>query len=157
MNETDEASWRFKERRKQLKENKKLEEWLDDHNARVQAQFRRWLVRGLLAFSAIALTSVVALAGFGIVLAEQQDFAEEIQQQRVDNIRRECESTNARNQATKLALQKGSEADLKTADPRRQREIEQDVAVTITLIDAVLPKQDCDAVVTTAVPDTGTD
>jgi len=81
----------------QQRENKKLEVWLEEHNAQVQAQFSRWLKRGLIAFGIIAVCVTVALIGFGLSLKNQNDLSNDIQQQRFDTLVQFCQDTNQRN------------------------------------------------------------
>lgn len=135
----------------------KLEDWLDEHVDQyvhvIEDQFRKWFIRGLVAFAIIALSSTVALVGFGYVLKEQQEFSDEIQQQREDATRANCEEQNARNRGTQAALKQGSDRDIALATtPQRKAEIRRSRDVTVTLIDAVMPIQDCDARVEKAVP-----
>lgn len=153
------------DRRKNTYED--LETKLDGHISQIEMQFKRWFLRGLVAFAVIAVTSGVALIGFGIVLNEQQKtsdqlevlveqnehFALDIQQQRRDTILAECEMTNARNKATQTALKQGSDQDIANAPTQAaKQEIMRRRDVTVALINAVLPVQDCQSLVKAAVP-----
>ena len=92
----------------------------------------------------IGLTSTLALVGYGFALRE-------IQQQRLEV----CQAQNARHDNTIAALKTASDKDIEKAKkglPTSQgkvavEEIENRVKVTIGLIDALQPKQDCDEVV----------
>jgi len=107
---------------------------LDAHIANMEARFRRWLIRGLLAFAIIGLASAVGLVGFGLVLSAQNQRTLEL-----------CESTNARHDNAINALTIGSNLDQKNAPTEAAKaEIRRRRDVTISLIDAVSPKEaDC--------------
>lgn len=113
-----------------------LEVKLDAYINKIETRLSRWLRRGLIAFAIIGVACVVALAGFGIVLRQ-------IQQQRYDF----CVSQNERRTnttATLVAAAKEDEDDRKTeagkAEVRRRRD------VTLGLIQAIAPNQDCSAI-----------
>lgn len=168
MTEKDEEELRrmgLPDRRKNTYEE--LEKKLDGHITEIENRFQRWFVRGLIAFSIIGVATTVALVGFGIVLNEQketsdqlqalvhqnQQFALDIQQQRRDTVFNSCTSTNERNKATQAALKKGSDEDIKNAPTEAaKQEIARRRDVTIAIINAVLPVQDCESLVKEAVP-----
>lgn len=124
---------------------KDLEKKLEDHAARIEARFRRWLIVSLLAFSVIGLTSVVAIVGYGFVLKSQSAFSNRIQEQRSTAVHDACEQTNARNAKTSAALIKGSSQDLMTAKSEAARaEIRRRRDVTLALIDTLVPVENCE-------------
>lgn len=111
-----------------------------------------WIIRGLVAFGIIGFGVTVALVGFNILLGNQRDFADEIQEQRQTEILTECESQNQRNESTQNALRVGSNEDIRNADTEEEREeIRRRRDVTISLIDAVMPVQDCERLVEESV------
>lgn len=147
-----------------------LEKRLDEHIERIEDRFHKRFRGMLIAFSLIGITSAVALGGFSIVLEEQQEhtdrieqlaeenkaLSQEIQAQRKDSIRALCEDQNARNKGTSQALIDAAQKDIDSrtteaekVENRRRRD------VTLALIDALAPVQDCDKVVAEAVPKTG--
>lgn len=125
-----------------------VERKLDLHAAEIEARFSRWFVVGLIAFSIIAVTSGVALIGYGLVLRSQADFTRDIQQQRREATFDTCKETNDRNKHTKQALLAGSGKDqLNAPDGAAKLEIRRRVQVTFALIDALAPVQNCDKLV----------
>lgn len=142
----------------------------DDPNAALTAhieandwRLRRFFTGALIAFAIIGLATTAALLGFGIVLRDQQQtqdqlkalvkqnnqFASDIQQQRVDFTRQTCEDTNHRHDNTTESFHKAASADIKNAkklglNPDEVRRREQ---VTQTIVDLLQPKQDCDKLV----------
>lgn len=143
-----------------------LEERLDTHIGEIEKQFSRWFVRGLIAFAIIGIACAVSLVGFGIVLNEVSDTADQvqaqtaankataaqIQQQRQDSIKTECERTNKRHDGAESALVQGSNQDQANAkDAAARKEIRRRRDVTLALLDALAPHQDCEALVAEAV------
>jgi hypothetical protein len=93
---------------------------LDDHADEIAARFSRWFRAGLIAFAVIALTSAIALVGFGYALRE-------IQQQR----REICISQNRRHDNT---INRLNNTDRFSPEGRK---------VTTELVDALVPVQNC--------------
>lgn len=124
----------------ELKEE--LSQQLDDHATRLDNRLEFFLKRALMAFGIIGLTSVGSLVGFGIVLSKQGQTASEIQAQRRDSIYRSCFAQNLRHDNTITQLQIISEANTKK-HPDRATQIKESIKPTITLIDALVPKEDC--------------
>lgn len=122
-----------------------LQKCLDDHIDHIETQFQKWFVRGLVAFSIIALTSAVALAGFGINLRS-------IQNTRKEFVRTTCQNTNDRHDDTYRRLIALSQVDQNNAKTEAaKKEIRRRRDVTLGLIDALSPKQDCAYLVKIAV------
>lgn len=114
------------------------------HALEIEARFRRWLVLSLIGFAIIGLSAFVALFGYGLVLKSQSDFTKDIQQQRREATLATCEDTNRRHDHTVEALTAGSDLDQEHAPDEAARvEIRRRRDVTIALIDALAPKQDC--------------
>jgi len=129
-----------------------VERKLDEHAEEIRMLFRKWFIIGLIAFSIIAVSSGVALIGYGLVLRSQADFTRDIQEQRREATLDACQETNERNEATKKALEVGSTEDQRNApDDAARQEIRRRVAVTIALIDALVPHKDCQKLVTERV------
>lgn len=139
-----------------------LEKKIDEHAEHLEERISNWIRRGLVAYAIIAFFCTVALIGFGFVLAEQQDTsdqlatlvdqneqtAKDIQQQRADSTRISCENTNQRNVNTSAQLTALSKAD---EDQRKteagKKEVRRRRDVTLSLIDALSPVQNCDYLV----------
>lgn len=137
------------ERRKGYKE---LFEMLTEHTARIELRVSRFIFRGSIGFAVIGVSSAVALAGFGIVLREQQDQTDQIKDTRETVTRTVCEDTNDRNRNTsKRIIELSDEAmkKLKTEAEREDAKIRRDS--TLGLIDALVPVQDCDYLVDLAL------
>lgn len=75
---------------------KKIQEQIQTGFDRNDDRFHRWLTTGLVAFSLIALSSTVALAGFGVLLARQSTLTNEIQMQRYGSVLDACLDQNIR-------------------------------------------------------------
>lgn len=138
---------------------------LDNHISRTEKELSSWIKRGLIAFAVIGLACTVALFGFGIVLSEQKETADQlkivveqnenvvkqnektahdIQEQRAESVQNDCESTNKRNQDTSnqlIALAKEDEDNQKTEAGKQEVRRRRDV--TLALIDLLQPVQDC--------------
>jgi hypothetical protein len=123
-----------------------LEDQLSKHAKSVSDRFHRWLVYGLIAFSIIALSSTAALIGFGILLQKQAQVTHDIQLQRASTIRGNCEDQNERNYSTVAKLNKAVAVEIKR-HPERKDQIRQSAEVSIGLINALAPHQDCVKVV----------
>lgn len=125
---------------------RELEERLSAHSAEVQRRFHRWFVVSLAAFAIMALSSSAGLVGFGVLLKSQRNTTEQIQQQRRDAIRGNCEDQNAKHDDTIRKLFQAMKDAIKR-HPVRGKEIRQSSKASIGLIDALVPKKNCDQVV----------
>lgn len=129
-------------------------------------RLRKFFIGALIACSIIGLATAAALVGFGIVLDEQQNTADQlarivrqnkqftidIQQQRRDSILESCKAQNERHDGSVDALVKGSNEDQKNADSEAARkEIRRRRDVTIALLDALAPVENCEEKVKQAV------
>lgn len=131
------------------------EEMLDElsqHAERIEARLRRFFFRALLAFAVIGVTSAGALFGFASVLRAYNDVGSQIQNQRKAYVRETCQDTNDKHRKAVSALVTGSSADIAAAtseaeknDIRRRRD------VTLALLDAIAPVQNCQAQASDAV------
>lgn len=121
---------------------KDLEDKLDNHAARLDKRLETFIRQALIAFAIIGITSVGSLVGFGILLSKQGQTASEIQAQRRESIFRSCYEQNLRHDNTITQLQIISDVNVKR-HPERATEIKESVRPTITLIDALAPKQNC--------------
>lgn len=128
---------------------RELAKTIETHTRKVENRFRRWFIIGLVAFSCIALTSSAALVGFGVLLSKQSTLTRQIQTQRKDAIRKACDDQNTRHDGTAYALRL-AEKDAKRRHPEQKKEIEKNSEVSLGLIDALAPHQDCDAIVKAA-------
>lgn len=132
---------------------------LDAHIKENDARLRKFFVGALIAFSIIGLAVTAALIGFGIVLREQQNtadqlatlvkqnqqFAIDIQKQRKDSIIESCEAQNARHDGSVKALKAGSDIDIENAKTEAAKnEIARRRDVTIALLDALAPVENCE-------------
>lgn len=142
--------------------NRLLNEHIENNDERLRKVFKG----GLIVLTIIGLAVTVSLIGFGFTLRAQQntadqleklvksnqDFAKEIQDQRRESILSSCRAQNARNSATKNALTAGSDEDIRNAPTVAAREeVERRRDVTLALIDALAPPEDCDEAVKRAV------
>jgi hypothetical protein len=121
---------------------------LDAHIKANDERLRRFFIGGLIAFGIIGLACTVALIGFGITLNEIKDT-------RTDFVRSNCESQNEQHDNTYKTLQAAAAHDIAQAEKGGSTsqgkvtvaEIQSRRDVTLGLIDALRPKQDCDYLV----------
>ena len=124
-----------------------LERRLDLHIQAIEDRFQRWFIRGLVAFAIIALCSTAALVGFGLNLNQIKD-------NRRLFVRSYCETTNARHESATTALTVGSNEDIaKAPNEAAANEIRRRRDVTLALIDAIAPVEDCEFLVDLALGD----
>lgn len=139
--------------------HEELMQAFENHIGRTEARLHRFFVRALVAIAVIGLACAVSLFGFGIVLHKQQNtadqlavlveqnkqFAIDIQEQRRDSILESCNTQNARHDGAINALMEGSDLDQKNAPNEAARaEIRRRRDVTIALLDALAPVEDCE-------------
>jgi hypothetical protein len=152
------------ERRKGYAE---LGEQLDAHADRLASRLHGFILKGTIAFAIIGLMTTLALIGFEVVLREQQHnsnqlkalvasnkrFVNDIQRQRRDSIIDSCTAQNKRHDGAVGALNKGAAHDIAHHKELglRAGEIERRKAVTIALLDALQPVQDCNKLVRDSV------
>lgn len=131
-----------------------LERKLDAHIDKIEAKFDRWFRRGLVIVALIGLCCAIALVGVYVVLGEIKDTREEF-------TRTQCEAQNNHNKNTSKALTVAAQHDIDNAKknlPTSQgkvsaKEIENRRDVTLALIDALSPVQNCDYLVKLSVGD----
>lgn len=121
---------------------------LDEHIKENDRRLRKFFIGAIIAFSIIGLACTVALLGFKITLNEIQDT-------RTDFVRSNCVSQNEQHDQSVDALTAAANHDIEQAKQNQDTsqgkvsvaEIENRKAVTIGLIDALRPKQNCDYLV----------
>lgn len=139
---------------------------LGRHIEQNDSRLRRFFVGAMIAFAIIGVACTVSLIGFGIVLNDQQNtanqlkvlveqnkqFAIDIQEQRKNAIIETCTEQNARHDGSVDALRQGSDIDQKNApNEKARKEIRRRRDVTIALLDALAPVQNCNALAKKAV------
>jgi hypothetical protein len=77
-----------------------LEDKLSQHARGIEEKLHRWLVRGLVLFGLMALCTVVALVGFGVVLSQQSDTQASFKATRKAFVRDSCVAQNKRHDKT---------------------------------------------------------
>lgn len=106
----------------------------DEHVERIEGWLHTWCSRVLIGFAIIGFTSAIALAGFGYVLYVEKE-----------KVRDLCEARNIRHDNGITALKIGSDQDQLNAPNEAVRaEIRRRRDVTISLINNIQPKIDCD-------------
>ena len=109
--------------------------------AQLEKQLQGFFKKALVAFAVIGVTCFISLLGFGLVLRE-------IQQERFDS----CTAQVTRHDAATKALIAGSDEDQKNApDEAARKEIRRRRDVTLALIDAISPRQNCKKTVPTGL------
>lgn len=125
----------FPDRRKNTYES--LEKRLDEHVNDITCRLEKWLKRGIIAFAIIGVTSMLGLVGFSVNLGSIKDARKEF-------VRITCLDTNQRHDKTYEQLIALANADQARApDEAAREEIRRRRDVTLALIDALAPKQDC--------------
>jgi hypothetical protein len=102
------------------------------HITEIETRLVRFFARALGAFAIIGIISAVSLAGFGIVLREQKRTSEDIQRQRREVLFETCTEQNRRHDQAVEKVVKGV--------PTERRR-----AVSIAIINAGIPRADCEA------------
>jgi len=110
-----------------------LEKRIDDHADHIEKMLQRWIRRGLVAMSVIALACTLALVGYGVAIHS-------IQNQRHDF----CADQNDRHDKT-IALFRKLAADTSKKHPEQASQIKENTQANIALISALAPKRNCDA------------
>lgn len=129
---SDESRLGLPDRRKNTYEA--LEQRLDEHIDQIGRRFERWFRRGLIAYAIIAMTSAVALAGFGYSLAHEKSKNLQL-----------CENQNTRHDNAITGLMVGSNLDQENATTEAAKaEIRRRRDVTIDIIDSLAPKVNCE-------------
>lgn len=121
---------------------KDLEEKLDQHAKRLDERLELFIRRALIAFALIGFTSVGSLVGFGVLLSRQGQTATEIQAQRRESIFRSCYEQNVRHDNTVLQFRRVADEAAKK-QPEEASRIKAAVKANLTIIEALVPKQDC--------------
>jgi hypothetical protein len=107
---------------------------IDERVSFVEQCVRRWIIRGIIGFAIIGITSTLAIAGYGYILREQHEAALEL-----------CKNANIRHDNAITALKVGSDLDQKNAPNEAARaEIRRRRDVTIGIINGISPKIDCE-------------
>lgn len=134
-----------------------LENKVDEYFDHIEARLSRFFTKALFIFATISLTSAFALLGFGIVLGNQRDTNDKledqvkanrrlglaIQEQRRNFIFDSCREQNRRNRNTKRTLRLGADIDQRNAPLEARAEIRRRRNVTLGLIDALAPAENC--------------
>ncbi|MGG6496168.1 UNVERIFIED_CONTAM: hypothetical protein NY603_24950, partial [Bacteroidetes bacterium 56_B9] len=90
---------------------------------------------GLSAFAIIGLTSFVAIVGYGLVLRSESKQNNEIQDQRREYVRQECQDVNTRHKNSSESLIEKAGEDIKNAPTKEAKtEIKRRRDVTLALI-----------------------
>lgn len=109
--------------------------------AQLEKQLQKFFRKALIAFAIIGMTCFISLLGFGLVLRE-------IQQERFES----CTNQVLRHDAATKALIAGSDQDqANAADEAARKEIRRRRDVTLALIDAISPRQNCKKTVPTGL------
>lgn len=123
----------------------KHEKALTEHAERLEDRLSRFFSKALVAFAVIGMISAISIFGFGVVLREFQN-------QRKAFVRITCEDQNERHDNTTDKLTKLAQADIDSRKTEAgKEEVRRRRDVTIGLIDALAPHQDCDALVEQAI------
>jgi hypothetical protein len=129
---------------------KNLEVKLDQHATDLEMRFARFMKMALVAFAVIGFMSAGALVGFGFLLKELGDQADDIQNQRRDAVLYTCNNQNRRHRNTIKEFRLIAKQAAKK-HPEQAAQIAESVKANIRLIDTLVPVQNCAKLVTIAV------
>jgi hypothetical protein len=122
-----------------------LEDKLSKHAKGIEEKLHRWLVRGMIILGCMALCTIIALVGFGVVLSQQSDTQASFKNTRKAFVRDSCAAQNKRHDKTIKKLGKlYGPAFARAKTTERKKRLLQNREATIGLIDALAPKQNCD-------------
>lgn len=111
-----------------------LEKRIDEHVDHIEAMLQKWIRRGLIAFSIIAIGCALGLLGYGYVLRQIQNQRHEV-----------CQNQNNRNDQT-LKLFRDAAADLIKKHPEQAVTVRESIDANVRIINALAPKQNCDKI-----------
>jgi preprotein translocase subunit SecF len=138
-----------------------LETKLNAHVESSRSQLHRFFNWGIAILAVVGLTTAASIFGFGIVLNQQgqqnNKIAEaqaQIQQQREDSIRSSCEDQNARHDNTVASFEQAAKSTIKK-HPELAAQVHENVNTNLKIINALVPKQNCDQVVAESVKPVG--
>lgn len=129
-----------------------LDQKIDERFNGLTTRLARFISKALWGFAVLGIACAIGLFGFGVVLHREGLNANEIQKQRKATILRACNEQNDQHDDTYnqlVALAKADEAQRKTEAGKREVRRRRDV--TLALIDALAPHQNCKKLVTDAV------
>jgi hypothetical protein len=133
---------------------RELERKLNEHAQTIEDKFHRWFVRGLVAFAVIAVACVSALVGFGIVQSNQGNLIQQVKNTRRSFVRDSCRAQNKRHDKTqRILLRAAQRAEDKAPTLHSRMRIRNNTEVSIALIDALAPVQDCNRLAQVSVGD----
>jgi len=121
---------------------RELEVQVDSHFEKLATKMERFMSQATIAFAIIGITSAIAIFGFGFVLKEHRDITQRIQEQRRNAIRTACQAQNSRHDTTIAQL-----GNLGIRGVERE--------VTVSLIDTLAPKENCEKLVDEQVKGNG--
>lgn len=123
---------------------KELARKFDAHSAKIERRFHRWFVTGLIVFAFMGAACTAGLIGFSVLLSKQSHFTQEIQHQRKTAIGAGCEDQNDRNATTITKLNEAvKNEEKKHKSLKAKMKVRNNAEVSIGLINALAPHQDC--------------
>jgi hypothetical protein len=147
--------------RRQLPERRKedydkLDKKLDERFDKLTKRLADFIKQATIGIAIVGIACAVALTGYGFLLRAQHDTTQLIQDQRRAAILNSCTEQNERNAKTSQALIEGAALDIsKRKTEAAKNEVRRRRDVTLGLINALAPKQDCGKLVAAAVKEDG--
>jgi hypothetical protein len=145
----------FVERRKNPDAH--VDEKIDEEMEAVKHDLRRFFNWGIAILAIVGLTTAASIFGFGILLTEQGKQNDkiasqqlQIQNQRRDAIRNTCEDQNTRHDNTVAKFEAAAQEETKN-HPEQAAQIQESIQANLQIIDALVPKQDCEALINQSV------
>jgi hypothetical protein len=121
-----------------------LDKKLDSKFGVLRDRLERFIRRATLGFAVLGIACAVGLFGFGLVLKRETENSDDIQAQRKNFVEQSCKEQNERHDKTYSALVAAAAADeAKRTTEAAKAEVRRRRDVTLGLIDALAPKQDC--------------
>lgn len=129
-----------------------LDQKIDERFNALTDRLARFISKALWGFAILGIACAIGLFGFGLVLHREALNADNIQKQRKATIMRSCREQNVAHDKTynKLIFLAKQDEDQRTTEAAKQ-EVRRRRDVTLGLIDALAPRQNCVMLVTQAV------
>jgi hypothetical protein len=129
-----------------------LDQKIDERFNALTDRLARFISKALVGFGVLGIACALGLFGFGLVLHREARIANDIQKQRKATIMRSCKEQNMAHDKTfgKLILLSKQDENQRKTEAGKQ-EVRRRRDVTLGLIDALAPRQDCASLVAKAV------
>jgi hypothetical protein len=123
---------------------------LNGHADRIENRLKRWIRKITIGFVILGMACALALVGYGYLLRQQHKTTDRIQAQRKEFTRQSCVDQNIRHEHS-LNVINSVIRKAEKKNPELKKNYEASKTANILLINALVPKQNCAALVKAAV------